>query len=158
MIWMRPTQLDQPVAFGPKLGPPGLPRAPKRAFLGQNGPFLGPRRSLGSPGGPNLGPSATGWSSWVGRIHIMCLGPLRDHYGTPGAPKRACFGPERPLWGPQTSPGARIGPDCHWLVQLGGLGPLKRPLWHSWGPQKGPFWPKRALLRAPDVLRQPRGA
>ena len=26
MIWMRPTQLDQPVAVGPKSGPPGLPR------------------------------------------------------------------------------------------------------------------------------------
>ena len=34
------------------------------------------RRSLGSPGGPGLGPSATGWSNWVGRIHIMCLGPF----------------------------------------------------------------------------------
>ena len=25
------------------------------------------------------------------------------------------------------------------------LGPLKRPLRHSWGPQKGPFWPKQPL-------------
>ena len=147
------------------VGPPyGTPGAPKRAHFGPERPFWGPRRSLGSPGGPNLVPSATGWSNWVGRIHIMCSGPLRDHYGTPGAPKRAHFGPERPFWGPRTAPGARIGPDCHWSVQLGGLypyhvlGPLKRPLWHSWDPPKGPFWPKRALLRALDVLRQPRGA
>ena len=34
----------------------------------------------------DLGPTATGWSNWVGRIHIMCSGPLRDLYGTPGAP------------------------------------------------------------------------
>ena len=44
MVWMRPTQLDQPVAVGPKSGPPGLPTdlrglqkglfGPKRALLG----------------------------------------------------------------------------------------------------------------------------
>ena len=46
IIWMQPTQLDQPVALWPKSGPPGQPRpfrAPKRGFLGQNGPFWGPR-------------------------------------------------------------------------------------------------------------------
>ena len=122
------------------------------------------RSDPGQPSGSDLVRAATGWSNLVGRIQIMCSGPLRDHYGTPGAPKRARFGPERPFWGPRTAPGARIGPDCHWSVQLGGLypyhvlGPLKRPLRHSWGPQKGPFWPKRALLRAPEVLGQPWGA
>ena len=74
-------------------------------------PFWGPRRSLGSPGGPDLGPSATGWSNWVGRIHIMCSGPFRDHYGTPGAPKRARFGPDRPFWGPRRSLGSPGGPN-----------------------------------------------
>ena len=39
---------------------------------------------MASPGGPDLGPTATGWFNWVGRIHIMCSGPIRDHYGTPG--------------------------------------------------------------------------
>ena len=28
------------------------------------------------------------------------------------------------------------------------LGPHTKPLRHSWGPQKGPFWPKKALLGA----------
>merc|ERR1712175_50089 len=28
------------------------------------------------------------------------------------------------------------------------LGPHTRPLRHSWGPQKGPFWPRKALLGA----------
>ena len=37
--------------------------------------------------------------AWVGRINIMCLGPLRDLFGTPGAPKRAHFGPKGPFWG-----------------------------------------------------------
>ena len=51
------------------------------------------RRLSGGPRGPDLGPSATGWSNWVGRIQIMCSGPLRDLYNTPGAHKRAHFGP-----------------------------------------------------------------
>ena len=37
---------------------------------------------------------------WVRRIHTMHLDPLTDLHGTPGAPKRARFGPEWPFWGP----------------------------------------------------------
>merc|ERR1711989_81082 len=29
------------------------------------------------------------------------------------------------------------------------LGPLTRPLRHSWGPQKGPFWPRKAPFGSP---------
>ena len=60
--------------------------------------------------------------------------------------------------------GAQFGPKCHWLVQLDGLHPyhvlrpLKRPLQHSWGPQKGPLWPIKPLLVAPEALGQPQGA
>ena len=53
MIWMLPTQLDQPVAVGTKLEPLGpskdlqsplrTPRAPKRAFLGLWGYLYGLR-------------------------------------------------------------------------------------------------------------------
>ena len=32
------------------------------------------------------------------------------------------------------------------------LGPLNGPLRHSRGPQKGPFWPRKALLGAPEGL------
>ena len=56
MIRMRPTQLDQPVALGPKFGPPWLPKdlrgpqkglsGPKRALLGALGV---PQRSLKGP-------------------------------------------------------------------------------------------------------------
>ena len=48
---------------------------------------------------------------WVRRIHIMHLGPLTDHYGTPGAPKRAHFEPEWPFWGPRRSSEGPGGPD-----------------------------------------------
>ena len=56
MIWMRLTQLDQPVALGPKFGPPWLPKdlrgpqkglsGPKRALMGAPGV---PQRSLKGP-------------------------------------------------------------------------------------------------------------
>ena len=100
----------------------GTPGAPKRARFGPERPLWEPRRALGSPGGPNLGPSATGWSNWVGCIHIMCSGPLRDLYSTPGAPKRARFGPERPLWEPRRALGSPGGPD---------LGPTATG-WSNW--------------------------
>ena len=93
---------------------------PKGPILAQKGPFGGP----GQPRGPDLGPSATGWSNWVGRIHIMCSGPIRDHYGTPGAPKRVRFGPDRPFWEPRRSwgsPGApNLGPSATgWFNWMG---------------------------------------
>ena len=56
MIWMRPTQLDQPVALGPKLGAPGLPkdlRGPQKGLSGLKRAFLGApgvqKRSLKGP-------------------------------------------------------------------------------------------------------------
>ena len=42
-------QLDQPVALGPKLGPPGLPRALRGSQRGLSGPK---RALLGAPGVP----------------------------------------------------------------------------------------------------------
>ena len=38
------------------------------------------------------------------------------------------------------------------------LGPLNGPLRHSWGPQKGSVRAPMALLGAPEVLGEPRGA
>ena len=80
------------------------PGAPKRACFAQKGPFW----DLGHPLGPKLVPTATGWSNWVGCIHIMCLGPLRELYGTHGAPERAHFsskGPHLWPWMSSDSPG-----------------------------------------------------
>ena len=61
-------------------------RGPKR-------PLWGPWRSSEGPKGPDSVPTVTGWSNWVGNIHIMCPGPKEDLYGTSGVPKRAHFGP-----------------------------------------------------------------
>ena len=134
----------------------GTPGAPKRAHFGPERPFWGPRRSLGSPGGPNFGPSDTGWSNWVGCIHIMCSGPLKDLYSTPGAPKRARFGPESPFWGPRRSLGSHGGPNLgpsatgwsNWVsrIHIMCLGPL-RDLYSTPGaPKRARFGPKCSIL------------
>ena len=54
----------------------------------------------------------------------MHLGPLTDLYGTPGAPKRAHFGPKWPFWGPRRSSEGPKGPDLvptapGWLLWVG---------------------------------------
>ena len=47
MIWMRPTQLDQPVVLGPKSGPPG----PPESLRGHQKGLYGPKWALlGAPG------------------------------------------------------------------------------------------------------------
>ena len=139
------------MCLGPLRDLYSTPGAPKRARFGPESPFWGPRRSLGSHGGPNLGPSATGWSNWVGRIHTMCLGPLRDLCGTPGAPIRARFGPESPFLGPQRSSGSPGELDLvpaatgwsNWegRIHCMRMGPV-RYLYSLLAPKKGPFWPK----------------
>ena len=134
MIWMRVIPLDQPVTVGPKTGPPGHsealrgPRGPSVAGRGAHvtaggkrsggqtkkihfwGPFWPPL----SPGEGREGPTGVQNTSthcaWVGRIHIRCLGPLMDLYGTPRAPKRARFGLERPFWGPRRASECPGGP------------------------------------------------
>ena len=90
--------LDHPIAsLGPTKGP----------VLAQKGPFGGP----GHPLGPELVPTANGWSNWVDCIHILCLGPSRDLYGTLGSPKRARFGPKGLLLRPRTSSDSPREPD-----------------------------------------------
>jgi len=134
---------------------------PKGPILAQKGPFGGP----GQPRGPDLGPSATGWSNWVGRIHIMCSGPFRDHYGTPGAPKRAVLaqiGPFGGPGGPWAAPGGLIwaqvplvGPTG-WAASISNarapyetttalLGPPKGPVLAQKGPFGSPGGPWAAL-------------
>merc|ERR1711989_42612 len=147
--------------LGPLTRPLRHSWAPKRARfgperplweprIGPDRPFWGPRRSLGSPGGPNLGPSATGWSNWVGRIHIMCSGPFRDHYGTPGAPKRAVLAQIGPFGGPGdpwAAPGGLIWAQVPLVGSTGWAASIScapTPYETSTallGPPKGPFWP-----------------
>ena len=90
-------------------------------------------------------------------------GPLWHSWGPqkgPFWPRKALLGAPDVLGGPR---GTYFWPNCHWLIRLAEpypyhvLQPLQRPLWHSWGPQKGPFGPRKALLGAPGVLKGPRG-
>ena len=98
--------------------------------MAHKAPFGGPGGSRAAPGGliwaqvPLVGP--TGWAA-----SISCA---RTPYETTTA---------------------LLGHPKHFhTVCLGGthpyhvLGPHTKPLRHSWGPQKGPFWPKKALLGA----------
>ena len=95
------------------------------------------------------------------------LGPLNGPLWHFWGPQKGPFGPRKALLGAPEGLGVPWGacfwPNCHWLVQRDDphpyhvLGPLHGPLWHSWGPQKGPFGPRKALLGAPGVLKGPRG-
>ena len=83
-----------------KIRPPGLPRAPKRAFLGQNGPFLGPQECCrGLLGGPSIWyecgtPSWT--SHWQSGPNQALPGLPEDLWG----PQEGLFGPKLALLGP----------------------------------------------------------
>ena len=88
------------MTFWPALGSYKYPQRPKKALLGALEVLGGHWRSCEGPKGPHLVLTATGWSNWVGNIRIMCSGPLRDFYGTPGAPKKGSFQPQRSSEGP----------------------------------------------------------
>ena len=116
---------------------------------------------MGSPGGPNLGPTAKGCANWVGRIHIMCSGLLRDLYSTPGAPKRAHFWPRSPFWGPRRALGSPGGPDLgptatgwsNWVGHMAGmLNELNWTYWASKGP-KWAIWPQLLQFCGPILGR-----
>ena len=86
--------------------------------------------------------------AWVVRIHIMCLGPLRDLYGTPRAPKRARFGPFGGPGGPWAAPGGLIWAQVPLVGPTGWAASIscaRAPLETTTallGPPKGPFWPR----------------
>ena len=79
------------------------PKRPKGKDSGFLGPFWPPRWPWDGRDGSTGTQNTSTQCAWVVRIHIMCLGPLRDLYGTPGAPKRGRFGLERPFMGPWRS-------------------------------------------------------
>ena len=82
----------------------------------------------------------------------MHLGPLTDLYGTPGAPKRARFGPEWPFWGPRRSSDGPGGPDLvptapNWSAWAGLMLTthfylVSGPFWAPGGPKRARFGPK----------------
>ena len=90
---------------------------------------------------------------WVVRIHIMCLALIQDLYGTPGAPKRAHFGPDRPFLGPRRALGSPGGPDLgptatgwsNWVGHMAGM--LHELTWT--------YWASISAARAPNGLFGP---
>ena len=155
---MRPTQLDQPVALGPKSGPRGCPGPPKGLFWAKMGPFRGPRSAVevsqgarahdmnaAHPVGPTSGTRAKirppgaaqgpvgppKWSFWAK------TGP----FGGPGSAVEVYYrarahdmnaahpvGPTSGTWAQIRPPGAAQGPP----------GPPKGPIWAITGPFGGP--------------------
>ena len=101
---------------------------------------------------------------WMGRIHIMHLGPLTDLYCTPGPPKGPVLAPKGPFEGPIGScraPGDQIWsqllpigltrlkswlPDTltWYLASSGPPGPSKGPVLAPIGPFEGHIGSRRA--------------
>ena len=122
------------------------------------GPFWPPRWPWDGRDGSTGTQNTSTQCAWVVRIHIMCLGPLRDLYGTPRAPKRARFGPFGGPGGPWAAPGGLIwaqvplvGPTG-WAASISCarapletttalLGPPKGPVLAQIGPFGGPGGP-----------------
>ena len=83
----------------------------------------------------------------------MCSGPLRDLYSTPGAPNRARFGPERPLWEPRRALSSPGGPDLGptatgWSNWVGHMAMMLNEL--TWT-----YWASISAARAPFGLFGP---
>ena len=101
--------------------------------------------------------------AWVGHIHIMRFGPLTDLYGTPGAPKRARFGPKRPFLGPRRSSEGLGGQIWSQLLPIGPTGLVTwlphtlawyRPSSGSPGAPKGPVWAENVPFGGPRGPRR----
>ena len=113
-------------------------------------------------------PRAPRGPKWDNPHPYHVLGPLNRPLWHFWGPQKGPFGPRKALLGAPEGLGVPWGacfwPNCHWLVQRDDphpyhvLRPLNEPLRHSWGPQKDPFWPRKALLGAPECLGMPWGA
>jgi hypothetical protein len=120
------------------------------------GPPLSPRDGRDGPNGVQ---NTSTQCAWVGRIHIMHLGPLTDLYGTPGAPKRARFRPEWPFWRPRRSSEGPGGPDLiptapDWPVWVGLMVTthfdlVLGPFWAPGGPKRAHFGPNVPNFHGP---------
>ena len=92
-------------------------------------------------------------------IHIMHFGPLTDLYGTPGAPKKGSFGPQKAIFGP---PEPDLVPTTtDWSNTIGNIatthfGLISALFWTPLGPKRAsfgpkcPFWGPRGPRRTPE--------
>merc|ERR1712212_1282547 len=107
MIWMRPTQLDQPVALGQKIRPPGAaqgrPGPPKGPIWAKTGPFGGPRSAVVVSKGARahdmyaahpVGPTSGTWAQ---------IRPPGAAQGPPGPPKGSTWAKTGPFGGPRSA-------------------------------------------------------
>ena len=79
------------------------------------GPFWPPLSPGNNRDGPNCIKNTSTQCAWVGRIHIMHLGPLKDLYG----PQKGSFWLQKALLGAPEVLGGPWGPDLvptapHW--------------------------------------------
>ena len=128
---------------GPFLAPVGL----KRARFGPEKPFWGAPRSSEGPNGPNLVPTVLKWSDGIKIMVTTHFDLISGPFWARGGPKRARFGPEKPLLRPPWSLEGSGGPD---LVPTAPEGPaeVKHMVTTHFDLISGPFWnpgvPKRA--------------
>ena len=90
MIWMRPTQLDQPMAAWPNSGPPGLPEN-----------LRGPQKGLSGPKRALLGAPGVLLRSLEGPEHMVWMRPTQLDRPMVVWPKSGPLGLPEVLWGPQ---------------------------------------------------------
>ena len=90
-------------------------KQPKCEYFHFWGPFWPPLSPGNSRDGPNCIKNTSTQCAWVGRIHIMHLGPLKDLYG----PQKGSFWLQKALLGAPEVLGGPWGPDLvptapHW--------------------------------------------
>ena len=76
---------------------PSLRKQAKRVHLGPERPLLGPQRSSEGSGGADLVPTAPHWPAWVEFMATTHFDLVSGPFWSPGGPKRARFGTQRPF-------------------------------------------------------------
>ena len=111
---------------------------------------------------PNCIKNTSTQCAWVGRIHIMHLGPLKDLYG----PQKGSFWLQKALLGAPEVLGGPWRPDLvptapHWpLVRLmvkTHFDLISGPFWAPGGFKRAPFCPERAFWGTPRSSEGPNG-
>merc|ERR1712218_236398 len=115
-------------------------KQPKCEYFHFWGPFWPPLSPGNSRDGPNCIKNTSTQCAWVGRIHIMHLGPLKDLYG----PQKGSFWLQKALLGALRSSEGRGGQI--WS-QLPPIGPPELGSWskHTLTRYRAPSGPQGAL-------------
>ena len=109
------------------------------------GPFWLPLSPANGRDGPTGVPNSSTQCIWMVRIHITCLGPLTDLYGTPKGPILAPKGPQRDLGGPEGPdlvPTAANGSDWAGIMVTRHFDLVSGLFWAPRAPKRARFGPK----------------